>query len=276
LDSRGLAVFRTFDTPTTALDYIVARFGETLEASRADGPATATVPEYLAREGWNLQLQSYPYGTADAYLAAAEYFREAAALYSSPGTHWGSAEANHWQQAMAHWHDALGDHFYYKVEDFLQAATHYTRALGYAESDTSRNQATQAFAAYLRAIMLESIAFGLVKSGEIRLAKVVVEEAARRYEAAVAVSPSSDHPYLKHSSTGLQGEARYFHALACFQDGHLAEARAAVADAKALYQHALQWSPRWGEGCSSDNYARVMARVAQLEAQLGEAEEAGS
>lgn len=257
LDPRDLSNFPAFDEPSPAIDYILERYAAKSALDAAS----------LQREGADIHLQSYPFGSAHAYLKASERFREAAVLTSSV------VDESAWTNIMAEWMDTIGDHFYYEVDDFLQAGTYYARALAHAKKARAGEQ-PQAFSAYLRAIMLESIAFGLHQVDEFKLAQIVVEAASKQYEDAISCSPPDEHKYLNHSSIGLQAAACYFEALHLFEARDFPKVREKLVEARKNYEMALHLQPLWGKGVSSDNYARSLERIALLESQVDAAERA--
>ncbi|MEU4477787.1 hypothetical protein AB0F68_06930 [Micromonospora sp. NPDC023966] len=246
LDGRCLIEFPVRDDAPAALDLLISL----TERDQS--------PEEVLATARALHFASYPFGDRAAYLDSGELYRFAAIQLVGEG------DPVLRTDAYARMYDSLGDHQYYCVGDFLAAAVHYRAArarLGPAPADP-------AFANYLEAIMLESVAFALHEFGEHQLAATAATASARRYAAGIPLSDQSEHPYLKHSSDGLDAAAALFEAHALHDNGRLDEAMAALDRAEAGYRLALRHNPRWGADVSSDNYERSMSRVRALQARI--------
>jgi hypothetical protein len=248
LDARNLMLLPVVDSPDQALAHVLG-----VEAL----PQAAASAHSIGDE---LHLTSYPFGTAALYGEAAAHFRWAAI---------GDGRDECATAARASLEDALGDVQYYGRQDFFGAATHYARALAIL----SAGDGPEGFSAYLRAIMLESLASGLHDCGMNGLAHQTAAEAAHAYDDAISVSPQNEHKYLRHSAEGLRGDAHLFHAHALFEDGLSEQALVALTASREAYAKALAHHPPYGENVSASNYERVVRQVAELEARIAQAAE---
>lgn len=242
LDQRELMRFPAFEDAGAAIDHVV----EAAAGTRDSGESLAA--------GAELHFASYPFGVEALYRQAAAHFRRAVSLSRDEGAI---------LSALASLEDALADVEYYDRQDYLCAASHYSRALSYA-----RRTDNISFSAYLEAILLESVASALHEQGMHAVGAAVAKESANRYQAAIAVSPENEHKYLRHSAEGLVGDAALFEAHHHFRSGQVEAAREAIGRARAAYSDALSHHPPYGENVSSSSYQRVIDQVEQLEAKL--------
>lgn len=215
----------------------------------------------LVQAGWALHASCYPFGDSGNYLESAVQFR-LAAVSALP-------QSSLRSRALALYRDSLGDHAYYHQMDFFLAASCYGAAIEQLRNcpvDSSND--ARGFLPYLRAILVESLALGLEEAGELDMAQVLAKEAATKYEDATRESPSAEHEYLLHSSTGMGAYADYLAARIASGSGNIAEARAKLVQARLGCEAALKHLPRWAESGFSDSYQRFAGRLRALEDQL--------
>jgi uncharacterized protein (TIGR00725 family) len=244
LDDRNLATLLVHETPAAALDAVLP---------------PASTAEHVGQRAAELHFASYPFGTASNYVEAAELYRSAMVATRNPSV----------RAAMSARHqDALGDHFYYHVQDFLRAASHYANARIRLEEP-----ADPGFALYLNAIALESIAFGLSDIGEHRLAANVALVSAERYEGGLIDAAADERAHLFHSAAGLRGDAAYYKALDAAAVDDLLAAETAIASARGHYRDALRHQPAWADGSTTDTYERAVGLLDDLEQRLAGAAE---
>jgi uncharacterized protein (TIGR00725 family) len=233
LDERDLARFPVVETSQEALAAILRAGGIPAEEARA-----------IADDA---HFSSYPFGSRADYLPAAHDY----------------LVANESREDLARFQDALGDHFYYSVGDYLAAASHYLRARELAGSDRS------SFTAYLTAIALESIGMALAAAGEHGLASSVSWRSSAAYRDTVEVSPEEEHHLLLHSAAGLRGDAQFFAATEAHARGADDDARHLLTQARRSYEEALALHPPYGDRVSSSSFERAIRPVEALEKELG-------
>jgi uncharacterized protein (TIGR00725 family) len=233
LDERDLVRFEVTDEPGEALGLILraGRFAAEIARAQAD----------------ESHFSSYPFGSRADYLSAA----------------YGYVAANESDEDLARHEDAIGDHYYYTVGDYLRATSHYLRARKLLGSSKP------SFSAYLTAIALESTGMALADAGEHELASRVSRRSAAAYLDAIQVSPESEHHLLRHSAAGLRGDSNLFAAVEAHKRGNDEDARRLVSEARRSYEDALVHHPPYGDSISSSNFERAIASVEALEKALG-------
>jgi tetratricopeptide (TPR) repeat protein len=233
LDERDLVRFEVTDDPEEALAAILRTGSSTVEIARAQADEA--------------HFSSYPFGSRADYLSAAHDY----------------VAANESNEDLARFEDAIGDHYYYTVGDYLRAGAHYLRARKLLGSGKP------SFSAYLTAIALESIGMALAGAGEHELASSVSRRSAAAYLGAIEVSPENEHHLLRHSAAGLRGDSNLFAAVEAHKHGNDEDARRLVSEARRSYEDALVHHPPYGDSVSSSNFERAIAPVEALEKALG-------
>lgn len=248
LGSRSTLAVRLGGQPLDERDLSRFRVAEEAGEALAAVLQIASFPAEVARaQADEAHFSSYPFGSRADYLSAAHDY----------------LAANESDEDRARFHDAIADHFYYTVGDYLRAASHYFQARKLLSGDQP------SFSAYLTAIALESVGMALDAAGEHDLASGVSQRSADAYLAAIAVSPDNEHHLLRHSAAGLRGDASLFAALAARERGDDETARRLATAARTHYEEALAHHAPYGDSVSTSNFDRSIAAVVELEQALG-------
>lgn len=248
-DSRGLTPLPVFDEPLDAIQYILkASIKEEIE------------PSYILGEAWDLHCNCYPFGDSGDYLFSGLRFQDAN-LYSLA-----QKQPQIAAKARAHIQDAIGDHFYYHVEDYFRAASHYSQALKIL-NDISLHDDNE-FREYLTAIILECLAIGLEYINKLDLSTKLYQQASQTYQSAMNVSDKASQEFLEHSAIGLEGDVCRVTAMMQVQKGLLKEALLNVDNAQEQYEKALSFLPRWADSNLSDTYDHYSKKLALIKAEI--------
>lgn len=256
LDVRALNLLPVFDTPFDALQYILEDFHK-----------EKTEPTTILTEAWDLHCTCYPFGDSGEYLNSALGFQKAISLSLAHD------KPQFVSVAQAHYHDAIGDHFYYHVQDYFRAASHYSKALQF--SSKMQDEKDEEFRGYLRAIILECLALGLEQVEQFDAAIALYTQAATYYRLAQSSSSAESQDYLEHSATGLEGDIHRINAIVQLRKGLHKNALSNVHEAQKKYEEALSLLPRWGNSNLSDTYSHYTEKLNSIKAKIEEANKQG-
>lgn len=254
-ESSGISSLPVFTDVLDAISYLLS---ENLKKSIID-------PREFFQKGIMIRNISYPLGNDGSYLESAECFLMGA--ISSLAL----KDELLWNECMANYYNSKGDHFYYHVEDYFIASSFYFKAIIHLQNISSKVEPErERLYYYLLSIIVENVALGLSKVGDIKIAKKLAIHAARNYANAMRFSTKDTLMCYKHTISGLKGWAYYLEAKEKVSEGKIDVAEILLSKAKELYGKALKYQPRWKESGFSDNFSITEKEIDELENSLKE------
>ena len=259
-ESLGISSLPVYTDVLDAISYLLS---ENLKKSNIN-------PIEFFQTGIMIRNNSYPLGNDGSYLESAECF-----LMGAIGS-LALKDEVFWNECMANYYNSKGDHFYYHVEDYFISASFYFKAIIHLQNISSKvDPERERLYYYLLAIIVENVALGLNRVGDIKIAKKLAVHAAINYANAMRFSTKETLMCYKHTISGLKGWANYLEAKENVSKGKTDVAENLLSKAKKLYGKALKYQPRWKESGFSDNFYITEKEIDELENYLKEIKQKG-
>lgn len=215
--------------------------------------------------GVQTRYESYPIGEKGEYLKCAGLFL-ISALKSL-------LEENHskWNLSMANYYNSLGDHSYYHENDFLKAASYFSRAYDCLKTGSELEvEYIKEMYYYLISIITECAAFSFDRRiDDQQLAIHAGTKAVQRYKHAILFSNEHTNRCYKHTIVGLEGWIKYLRAKLASKNNDYSKALKHIRGAIEDYQKALNFLPQWKSSGFSDNISVSEKEINELLFEIG-------